>query len=365
MWKFRRRLRTHPNQFALPGGRLDAGETAVEAALRELHEETGIEAAESDVLGVLDDYPTRSGYIITPTVVWLDDDPPLVPNPDEVAQSFFVPFGDLLRAPRLLTIPQSSRPVIQLPMLDRTNHAPTAAVVYQFAEVSCATGRPGSTSWSNRSSPGGDPAGWGINRTMVRLHSMNTPETTIQGVFMTTATAALIQAGTWTIDPAHSTVGFSVKHLMVSKVRGKFDTFSGTITVAEDGTPSVAAEIAVTSINTGNDQRDGHIRGADFFDAEKYPTATFVSTDVRPDGDDYVLVGDFTLKGVTRTVELELEFNGVNPGMGHGPVAGFEAKTVINRKDFGVDIEMPLDGGGVVVGDKIAIVLEIEAGLQA
>lgn len=182
---------------------------------------------------------------------------------------------------------------------------------------------------------------------------------------MTTATAALIQAGTWTIDPAHSTVGFSVKHLMVSKVRGKFDTFSGTITVAEDGTPSVAAEIAVTSINTGNDQRDGHIRGADFFDAEKYPTATFVSTDVRPDGDDYVLVGDFTLKGVTRTVELELEFNGVNPGMGHGPVAGFEAKTVINRKDFGVDIEMPLDGGGVVVGDKIAIVLEIEAGLQA
>ncbi|QKT06354.1 YceI family protein [Gordonia sp. X0973] len=180
-----------------------------------------------------------------------------------------------------------------------------------------------------------------------------------------TSVVSPIQAGTWAIDPAHSTVGFSVKHLMVSKVRGKFDTFSGTITVAQDGTPSVAAEIDVTSINTGNDQRDGHIRSADFFDAEKYPKATFVSTGVRPDGDDYVLTGDFTLKGVTKPVELELEFNGVNPGMGHGPVAGFEAKTVINRKDFGIDIEMPLEGGGVVVGDKITITLEIEAGLQA
>ncbi|MET9202390.1 YceI family protein [Gordonia sp. NPDC003585] len=183
---------------------------------------------------------------------------------------------------------------------------------------------------------------------------------------MTAATVtAPIAAGTWTIDPVHSTVGFSVKHLMVSKVRGKFGTFSGTITVAEDGTPSVQAEIDVTSISTGNDQRDGHIRSADFFDAEKFPTATFVSTGVAPKGDDYVLTGDFTLKGVTKPVELELEFNGVNPGMGQGPVAGFEAKTVINRKDFGIDIEMPLEGGGVVVGDKVTITLEIEAGQPA
>ena len=182
---------------------------------------------------------------------------------------------------------------------------------------------------------------------------------------MSVAVAAPIQAGTWAIDAAHSTVGFSVKHLMVSKVRGTFDTFSGSITIAPDGTPSVTAQIAVDSINTRNEQRDGHVRSADFFDAEKYPTATFVSTGVRPDGDDYILTGDFTLKGVTRPVELELEFNGVNPGMGNGPDAGFEAKTVISRKDFGVDIEMPLEGGGVVVGDKITITLEIEAGLQA
>ncbi|MFT3716020.1 MAG: YceI family protein [Gordonia sp. (in: high G+C Gram-positive bacteria)] len=176
------------------------------------------------------------------------------------------------------------------------------------------------------------------------------------------ASASLLPAGTWTIDPAHSTVGFSVRHLMVSKVRGTFQTFSGAITVAEDGTPSVEATIDVTSIDTGNEQRDGHIKSADFFDAEKYPEAVYKSTSVEADGDDFVVHGDFTLKGVTKPVDLTFEFKGVNPGMGHGPVAGFEATTVINRKDFGIDIEMPLETGGTVVGDKITITLEIEAG---
>lgn len=175
----------------------------------------------------------------------------------------------------------------------------------------------------------------------------------------------LLPAGTWTIDPVHSTVGFSVRHMMVSKVRGKFETFTGAITVAEDGTPSVQATIEVNSINTGNNDRDNHVRSADFFDAAQYPEATFVSTGVDADGDDYVVHGDFTLKGVTKPVDLKLEFNGVNPGMGQGPVAGFEASTVINRKDFGVDLEMPLETGGTVVGDKITITLEIEAGQTA
>ncbi|ALG83789.1 YceI family protein [Gordonia phthalatica] len=174
-----------------------------------------------------------------------------------------------------------------------------------------------------------------------------------------------LTAGTWNIDPVHSTIGFSVRHLMVSKVRGTFDTFSGAIEIAEDGTPSVKAEIDVTSINTRNEQRDGHIKSADFFDAEKFPTATFVSTGVVAKGDDYELTGDFTLKGITKPVTLKMEFNGVNPGMGHGPVAGFEATTVINRKDFGIDIEMPLETGGTVVGDKISLTFEIEAGLAA
>ncbi|GEE01113.1 polyisoprenoid-binding protein [Gordonia spumicola] len=183
---------------------------------------------------------------------------------------------------------------------------------------------------------------------------------------MTTAIApAELTAGTWNIDPVHSTVGFTVRHLMVSKVRGSFGAFTGTIEVAADGTPAVNATIDVTSIDTRNAQRDEHVRSADFFDAGNHPTATFVSTSVEAKGDDYLVHGDFTLRGVTKPVTLEMEFNGVNPGMGHGAVAGFDAKTVINRKDFGIDIEMPLETGGTVVGDKITITLEIEAVLAA
>jgi polyisoprenoid-binding protein YceI len=182
---------------------------------------------------------------------------------------------------------------------------------------------------------------------------------------MTSAVATDLSAGTWAIDPAHSSISFSVRHLVVSKVRGSFETFTGAVTVAEDGTPSVTAEIAVDSVHTGNEQRDAHVKAADFFDVEKYPTASFVSTGVRADGDDYVIDGEFTLHGVTKPIELKLEFNGVNPGMGHGEVAGFEASVVLNRKDFGIDINMPLETGGAVVGDKVAITLEIEALKQA
>ena len=182
---------------------------------------------------------------------------------------------------------------------------------------------------------------------------------------MTAATSTALTAGTWAIDPVHSTIGFSVRHLMVSKVRGSFDQFSGVITVGEDGTASVTAEIDVNSINTRNEQRDAHLKNADFFDAENHPTATFTSTGVRADGDRYALDGEFTLKGVTRPVTLDLEFNGVNPGMGHGEVAGFDATVVLNRKDFGLDRDMPLETGGTVIGDKVTITLEIEALKQA
>ena len=180
---------------------------------------------------------------------------------------------------------------------------------------------------------------------------------------MTTAIALPeLSAGTWNIDATHSTVGFSVRHLMVSKVRGRFQNFSGTITVSADGTPSVNAEIDVASITTDNEQRDGHLKTADFFEVEKFPTATFTSTSVKPSGENFVLTGDFTLHGVTKSIEMKLEFNGVNPGMGAGPVAGFEATTTITRRDFGISIDMPLEGGGAVVGDKITLTLEIEAG---
>jgi 8-oxo-dGTP pyrophosphatase MutT (NUDIX family) len=130
-------LRKHGGQWALPGGRLDAGETAERAALRELQEEVGLRLDESTVLGVLDDYGTRSGFIITPVVVWAEPDHELVPNPAEVAKIFHVPLDDLEGpdVPRLISIPESDRPVIQLPLLGTLIHAPTAAVLYQMREV--------------------------------------------------------------------------------------------------------------------------------------------------------------------------------------------------------------------------------------
>jgi len=182
---------------------------------------------------------------------------------------------------------------------------------------------------------------------------------------MTATSATQLTAGTWAIDPVHSSINFWVRHLMVSKVRGKFDNFSGAIVIAEDGTPSVHAEIAVDSVNTGNDQRDAHLKSADFFDVETYPVATFTSSAVEPNGDSYVLRGELALKGVTRPVALDLDFYGGNPGMGHGEVAGFEASIVLNRKDFGIDIDLPLEAGGVVVGDKVTIAIEVEAVKQA
>jgi len=183
---------------------------------------------------------------------------------------------------------------------------------------------------------------------------------------MTTAAVTTpLSVGTWAIDPAHSSIGFSVRHMMVSKVRGWFDTFSGAITVAADGTPSVSAEIDVTSLNTGNPQRDGHVKSADFFDVEHYPVATFASTSVRPNGEAYLLDGNLTIKGVTKPVSLHLEFNGISPGQGYGEVSGYEASVVLSRKDFGIDIDLPMETGGAVVGDKVTITLNIEALKQA
>mgnify|MGYP001259037004 CR=1 FL=1 len=174
-----------------------------------------------------------------------------------------------------------------------------------------------------------------------------------------------IPAGTWTIDPSHSEVGFSVRHLMVSKVKGNFETFEGTITIAEDPLQSsVTAEVDLSSINTRDEQRDGHLRSADFFEVENHPKLTFTSTSVEPKGDDYVVTGDLSIKGTTKSVVLDLEFNGVHPDPWGGTRAGFSAETEISRKEFGVDFEIPMDGGGVVVGDKIKVLLEVEAVLQ-
>ncbi len=187
---------------------------------------------------------------------------------------------------------------------------------------------------------------------------------------MTTSTTATTipgyVAGTWTIDPVHSEVGFVVRHMMVSKVRGKFATFSGEIVTGQSPLESsVTATIDLASISTGNDQRDNHIRSADFFAVETYPTMTYRSTGVRQDGDDYVVDGELTLKGVTKNVPLRLELNGFGPDADGGTRAGFSATAEINRRDFGVDFNATMETGGVVVSDKVTIQLEIEAVLQA
>jgi polyisoprenoid-binding protein YceI len=170
------------------------------------------------------------------------------------------------------------------------------------------------------------------------------------------------EAATWTIDPVHSEVGFSARHMMVSKVRGRFTDFSGQVVTAEDPTASsVTAEINLESISTGNEQRDAHIRSADFFEVETYPTMTYRSTGIRVEDGEYVLDGELTLKGVTRSVPLHLELNGFGPDPYGGVRAGFTATGEINRRDFNVSFSAPMANGGAVVSDKIALHLEIEA----
>ena len=186
---------------------------------------------------------------------------------------------------------------------------------------------------------------------------------------MTSATNVQIPGyvvGTWDIDATHSTVGFSVRHMMVSKVRGYFREFSGAIVTAEDPALStVTATVNMDSIDTRQEQRDAHIRSADFFDVGNHTEMTFRSTSVKTDGDDWTVEGELTIKGITKPVTLDLELNGFGPDAYGGTRAGFTAKTEISRKEFGVDIAMPMDGGGVVVGDKISVELEIEAVLRA
>jgi polyisoprenoid-binding protein YceI len=172
-------------------------------------------------------------------------------------------------------------------------------------------------------------------------------------------------AGTWSIDPVHSEVGFSVRHMMVSKVRGKFKDFSGELVTSDSPLGStVTASIDLTSIDTGSSQRDDHIKSADFFEVETYPTMTYTSTGIREDDGDFVLEGELTLKGVTRSVPLKLELNGFGPDPFGGTRAGFTATGEINRRDFNVNFSAPMQNGGVVVADKISLHLEIEAVLQ-
>ena len=173
----------------------------------------------------------------------------------------------------------------------------------------------------------------------------------------TTAPDTQIIAGTWTIDPSHSEVGFTVRHLM-TKVRGQFEKFEGTVTTGEALSDTKAeATIDLNSVNTRDAQRDGHLRSADFFDVEKSGPMTFVSTSF----DGSSAKGELTIKGVTNVVELDVEFLGIDTDAYGNTRIGFEATTEISRKEFGIDFNVPLDGGKLLVGDKVSIELSIQA----
>jgi polyisoprenoid-binding protein YceI len=175
-------------------------------------------------------------------------------------------------------------------------------------------------------------------------------------------------AGKWDIDPVHSEVAFTVRHMMVSKVRGRFDKFEGSIVTAEDpADSSVTFSVDASSINTNNEQRDGHIKSADFFEVEKHPSWTFSSTALRDiEGDGFLLDGDITIKGVTKPITFQVELNGIGPDAYGGTRVGFSAQTEINRNDFGVSFNGPIPGApnGVIVSDKVTITLEVEGVLQ-
>lgn len=169
---------------------------------------------------------------------------------------------------------------------------------------------------------------------------------------------------TYTVDPAHSDIGFSVRHLVVSKVRGHFARWTAQLSLdIEDlSQSSVSVEVDVASIDTKNADRDGHLRSADFFDVENHATATFRSTRFEPvGGSHYRIHGELTLRGVTKTVVLDTEFNGQSTSPWGQQVVGFSASAELNRNDFGLTWNKALETGGVLVGDTIKLDIELEA----
>ena len=186
-------------------------------------------------------------------------------------------------------------------------------------------------------------------------------------VFMTTSTDTLsgYVAGTWRLDPTHSEISFSVKHLKISKVRGSFKTFDATIVTAENPADStVEATVEIASVDTNQKDRDAHLRTSDFFLADEFPTMTFTSKSIEVSGDEFAVTGDLTLRGVTKSEVLKGEFGGiVTDGYGQTK-AGANASTVINRHDYGVSWNAVLEAGGLTLGDDVTINFELQVVLQ-
>lgn len=179
----------------------------------------------------------------------------------------------------------------------------------------------------------------------------------------TTRTTLPLTAGTWTLDPMHCTVEFTARHMGISKVRGRFHDFTAQVEVGADlATTRLHAAVDLSSVDTLNPDRDAHLRSSDFFDADEHPQMTFTSTSVEEAADGrYRVTGDLTINGVTRSETLDVVFNGTETFPGDGSLhAGFEATGAINRKDYGVDFNVPLGAGGFVIADRIGIELDIQ-----
>lgn len=175
--------------------------------------------------------------------------------------------------------------------------------------------------------------------------------------------SSVVYADTWDIDKVHSNVGFSVRHLVITKVLGKFNEFAGQVEFdgknVEGG--SVEITIQMTSIDTDNQKRDDHLKGTDFFNVEEFPEMTFKSNKVIKGNDaNFKIIGDLTIKGISKEVTLDAEFNGSLAGPWGGTRAGFSATTTINRQDFDMKWSKALEAGGLIVGDEVTIILELE-----
>ena len=171
----------------------------------------------------------------------------------------------------------------------------------------------------------------------------------------------------WVLDPMHSEIHFKVKHLVISTVTGSFKKFEGTLETDNDDFTGADINISldVNSIDTNQDQRDGHLKGADFFDAEKYPAITFKSTSFEKDGGDYTLKGDLTIKGVTKPVKLAAEYGGVATDFYGNTKAGFDVTGKINRKEFGLTWDGITEAGSVVVSDEVKLIFNVQFAKQA
>ena len=186
--------------------------------------------------------------------------------------------------------------------------------------------------------------------------------TTTQDLTRNVDGAAVPAAGTWVIDGSHTSAEFVARHLMVAKVRGGFGSVTGTIEVAEDPAASrVEVAIDTGSVSTADADRDGHIKSPDFFDVENHPEMKFVSTTVRPNGSSWVLVGDLTIKDITKPVTLEFDFVGLATDPWGNQKAAFSAATTINREDWDLNWNVALEAGGVLVSKKVNIEIEMQA----